>query len=269
MSLILAVAGKGGTGKTTFSSLCIRALLKNSGPILAVDADANSNLPESLGIEVSKTVGGVLAEFMDAKLKIPAGMPKQAYLELKLNETVAESRDLDLVTMGRPEGDGCYCAANSVLKSFLETLVENYKWVVIDNEAGMEHLSRRTASRIDILVMVSDPSAKGIRTVKKLNDLVDELKIDVTRRHLVLNRTDALDEAIDAMIRECGVPLIGSIPYDPEVARCDIEGKPLLNLPEESIAVEAVNRMMEKIIQDNQSLSPHKTGEEKIPMERR
>ena len=188
MSFNIAVAGKGGTGKTSITSLIIRYLQKaDRKPILAVDADPNANLGESLGLSISKTIGSVIASFNDEKIQIPPGMTKEAYLEYKLNETVIESRGLDLITMGRGEGPECYCYPNLVLRKFVDTLSQSYSAMVMDNEAGMEHLSRRTTQNVDALLIVSDPSVKGVRTVARIIELVAELKLAVNQQAVVIN----------------------------------------------------------------------------------
>jgi len=158
----IAVAGKGGSGKTTVASLVIRYLLrKGSGPILAVDADPNANLGDSLGFRVKETVGSVIAAFNDEKINIPPGMTKENYLEYRLNQALVEGRELDLVAMGRGEGPECYCYPNLILRKFTDKLASNYAYLVMDNEAGLEHLSRRTTQNVDELLMVSNHSVKG------------------------------------------------------------------------------------------------------------
>ena len=247
MSTVIAVAGKGGAGKTTFSALLIRALLaEGHKPILAVDADPNANLGTALGLKVEQTVGQVLEEFHGRKLTIPPGMSKQAFLELRLNQALVESRGLDLLAMGRPEGQGCYCSANAVLRDTLERLADNYRFVVLDNEAGMEHLSRRTAHRIDILIMVSDPSMKGVRTVKSLLELVAELKLPVTKKFLVLNRARELDPRLRAAAAELEIPLLGLAPEDPAVTEQDLAARSFLELSASS-AAGAVSAMVKTL----------------------
>lgn len=248
MTMVMAVCGKGGTGKTTLSSLMIRSLIeKGDTPLLAVDADPNSNLAPALGIRPDETVGQVLEEFHGKKLTIPQGMSKQAFLELRLNQALSEAKGIDLLVMGRPEGPGCYCSANAVLRDMLERLTENYKFAVIDNEAGMEHLSRRTAGRIDVLLMVTDHSMKGIRTVGGLLDLVGELGLPVLKKYLVISRADRLDPRLQAEVENLPVPLLGLVPEDENVADFDLDMKPFLDLPDSSPAAAAVAEMLDKI----------------------
>lgn len=251
MSRVIAVCGKGGTGKTTVSALVIRSLIKRGEkPILAVDADPNSNLAPSLGIGVEETVGQVLEEFHGKKLEIPMGLSKQAFLELRLNQAVAEAKGLDLLVMGRPEGPGCYCSANAVLRDMLERLTDNYGKVVMDNEAGMEHLSRRTAGRIDILLMVTDPSMKGMRTVKSLNDLIVELGLPIVKKYLVVSRADTIDARLEPVIGELPMSLLGMVPQDDCITDFDLEMRSFLDLPDECPAAGAVDRMVETIESD-------------------
>jgi CO dehydrogenase maturation factor len=249
VTTVIAVAGKGGTGKTTFSSLLTRALLaRGQKPILAVDADPNSNFAGALGVKVEETVGMVLEEFHGKKLTIPPGMSKAAFLELRLNQAIAETRGLDLISMGRPEGQGCYCSANSILRDVLERLADNYKFVIIDNEAGMEHLSRRTANRIDVLLMVTDPSMKGVRTVRTLFDLVQELALPVARKYVVLNRARELDPRLAAEVNSLPVPLLGLVPEDPAVTEQDLASKSFLDLGDDSAAASAVSSLLGRLL---------------------
>jgi CO dehydrogenase maturation factor len=248
VTMVIAVCGKGGVGKTTFTALLIQALREqNNGPVLAVDADPNANLAPALGIVPPSTVGQVLEEFHGQKLTIPPGMSKASYLELRINQAIAETRGLDLLVMGRPEGPGCYCSANSILRDTLERLADNYRYVVIDNEAGMEHLSRRTASRIDVLLMVSDPSMKGVRTVGTLLDLVAELQLPVVKKWLIVSRAQALDPRLHDAIAALPVPLLGLIPEDPIVTEFDLASSSFLDLPDASPARAAVAAILATI----------------------
>ena len=253
MSFNIAVAGKGGTGKTSITSLVIRYLLRNgSGPILAIDADANANLGESLGLIVERTVGSVLDTFQKDKIEIPSGMSKQTYLNYKLNEIIVESKGLDLVTMGRGEGPDCYCAPNLVLKNFADSLAENYTYTVMDNEAGMEHLSRRTTQNIDALLIISDHSVKGVRTVARIRDLVSELKLVVKKQLVIINFVPTrLDPFITEELDRLGIDPVITIPQDKEIYEYDLKLKPLLGLPDTSKAVKAVNDLMANLLNGN------------------
>jgi len=253
MSYNIAVAGKGGSGKTTMTCLVIRYLKKNSsGPILAIDADPNANLGESLGFEIKETVGQVLNEFQGDKIKIPSGMTKQVYLEYKLNEIVVEGSGLDLVTMGRGEGAECYCYPNVVLRKFVDGLAENYAYTVLDNEAGMEHLSRGTTQNIDELLIISNYSVKGIRAVARIRELVSELKLEVKRQSVIITSApQELDPTIKGELSRLEIEPTTIIPFDQEVQDYDLRLKPLLELPDTSKAVMAVNDFMDKLLHKN------------------
>jgi len=250
LSFNIAVAGKGGSGKTSIASIIIR-YLKNSGlgPILAVDADPNANLGESLGFDIKQTVGLMLDDFQKDKIKIPPGMTKEAYLDYKLNEVIVESKGIDLVTMGRGEGPECYCYPNLMLKKFADTLSGNYPYMVMDNEAGMEHLSRRTTQGVDELLLISDHSVKGVRTIARIRDLVADLKLSVKRQSVIINFVPAkLDPLVSDELNKLGISLTATIPLDEELYQYDLKLKPLLDLPDTSKAVMAVNALMTKLL---------------------
>ncbi|MGB2799597.1 MAG: AAA family ATPase [Dehalococcoidia bacterium] len=250
MGFNIAVSGKGGSGKTSIAGLIIRYLTKNGkGPILAIDADPNSNLGESLGIDAGKTVGLMLDEFQRDKINIPPGFTKEAYLEYKMNEVVAETKQIDLITMGRGEGPECYCYPNLILKKFADSLAKNYDYTVMDNEAGMEHLSRRTTQNVDALLIISDHSIKGVRTVARIKEIVSQLKLVVHKQLIVISFVpSALDPLITEELSRLGIEPAGIIPWDEEVREYDIKQKPLLDLPDTSKAVMAVNELMAKIL---------------------
>jgi CO dehydrogenase maturation factor len=250
LSFNIAVAGKGGTGKTSLASLVIRYLMKKgAGPVLAVDADPNANLGESLGLDIKQTVGSLIASFNEEKINIPPGMTKEAYLDVKLNGTIVEAKGLDLVTMGRGEGPDCYCYPNVILRKFADSLSGNYPYMVMDNEAGMEHLSRRTTQDVDELLIVSDPTVKGVRTVARIIELVDELKLIVKRQSIIINRlADGLDPMVTAEMKKLGIEATATIPQDETLVNYDIQMKPLLDLPDDSKAVQAVEALMKKLL---------------------
>ena len=252
MSFNIAVAGKGGTGKTSLTSLVIRYLKQNyGGPILAVDADANANLGESLGLTVSQTVGSIIAGFNQEKINIPPGMTKEAYLELKLNDAITESRGLDMLTMGRGEGPDCYCYPNVLLRKVLDSLSGSYAYMIMDNEAGMEHLSRRTTQNIDELLMVSDPSVKGVRTIARLRELVKELRLVVKRQSVIINfAPDTLDPLLKEEMDRLGIEPAAIVPLAELIREYDLNSKSLLDLPDTSRAVTVVNGLMTKLLED-------------------
>jgi len=253
LTISIAVAGKGGSGKTSLASLVIRYLKKNgSGPILAIDADPNANLGESLGLEIRQTVGLMLDEFQRDKIKIPPGMTKEVYLQYKLNEVIVESKGLDLVTMGRGEGPECYCYPNLMLRKFADTLADNYAYMVMDNEAGMEHLSRRTTQNIDELLLISNHTVKGVRTVARIIDLITELKLQVNRQSVIINFAPAeLDPLVKEELCRLDIEPAATVPSDEEVCNYDLSLKPLLDLPDSSQAVIAVNSLMAKLLNRN------------------
>jgi CO dehydrogenase maturation factor len=253
----IAVAGKGGTGKTSVTSLVIRYLLKNNlGTVLAVDADPNSNLAESLGLEVRQTVGRILNEFQGEKINIPAGMTKESYLEYQLNRAISEGKNIDLITMGRGEGPECYCYPNVIIRKLIDDWAKNYAFVVMDNEAGMEHLSRRTTQNIDEMLLVSDHSIKGLRAIARVRDLIKELKLVVNRQSIVINMVPGkVDPLVQGEMERLDITPAVFIPVDDEIKQYDLEQKPLYQLPDSSVAASAVNELMNKLIKSDNVLS--------------
>lgn len=246
----IAISGKGGTGKSTLSALIIRWIKDNkTRSILAVDADSNVNLNDLLGISADETIGEIREEMRKTVDQIPGGMTKQAFLEYKIHTSLVETPDFDLIAMGRPEGPGCYCYANNLLRDILKTLSDNYQYVIIDNEAGMEHLSRRTTQNIDFLLIVSDPSARGVRTAGRINRLLEELNTRVGGRHLLLNKVrDPVPEALQQIISEEGLSLLATIPEDEQLRKADQTGESVWNIPEESPIYLEINRFMKKLL---------------------
>ncbi len=245
----IAIAGKGGTGKSTLAALAIRWLAgRKSRSILAVDADSNVNLNDLLGVPLKETVGNIREEMRTRVNDLPGGMTKQQFLEYKIQTSLMEGPDFDLIAMGRPEGPGCYCYANNLLQDILRTLAGNYDFVVIDNEAGMEHLSRRTSQAIDHLLIVSDATARGIAAAGRISRLLRELETRVGRRHLVLNRVSGhLPDAVEAAIREENFALLAAVPEDDSILKLDREGIPVWSLAESSPAWMAVGGMMDNL----------------------
>ena len=248
MSFHIAVAGKGGSGKTSLSSLIVRYLKKNNlEPILAIDADPNANLGDSLGIGIGKTLGSILSEFQGEKISIPPGMSKESYLEIRLNEVIVERKGLDLVTMGRGEGPECYCYPNLILRKFIDRLAGNYAYIVMDNEAGMEHLSRRTTQNIDQLWLVADHSIKGVRTIARIKELIQELKLEIKKELVIINMVpDGLDPTVAQELARLEIEPQALIPKDELVYQYDLKFKPILELPDESKAAKAVGDLMAK-----------------------
>ena len=250
MTVNIAVAGKGGSGKTSVAALVIRYILNhNLGNVLAVDADPNSNLAEGLGLEVRQTVGRILNDFQGEKLNIPPGMTKEAYLEYQLNVAITESKGLDLITMGRGEGPECYCYPNVVIRKLIDDWAKNYAYVVMDNEAGMEHLSRRTTQNVNELLLVSDHSVKGLRAIARVRDLVAELKLNVARESIIINKVPGkIDALLEQEMERLSITPTTIIPLDDELNRCDLEQKPLFTLPDTAPAVAAVNALMDRLL---------------------
>ncbi len=244
----IAVSGKGGSGKTTIAGLIIRSLLKSGvKPILAVDADPNANLNETIGMDVEKTVGSTIAEFFGDKMKLPPGITKDTYLEMKLNEMLVEGEGIDLLVMGRGEGIGCYCYPNLVVRRFVDELANNYKCVVMDNQAGMEHLSRRTTDNIDLLLVVASPTVKGIRAAARILELTGELDLHAAKTELIINMaSESLDEAVSRELERSGLTPSMMIPSDPDIPRYDLDRRPLTELPDDSPAVKSVENLLEK-----------------------
>lgn len=253
MGYKIAVAGKGGTGKTTLTGLLIDYLVKKGeGPILAVDADANANLNEVLGEDVEETIGQIREEVSQRSLsgdKFPGGMLKADYLKYKLSNSVTEGNGYDMIVMGRSQGTGCYCYVNGVLKSQIDSLSGNYKYIIIDNEAGMEHLSRKIIEEIDTLFLISDCSRRGIQAVGRIRRLVDELKLKVGQIFLIVNRAPdgSINSGTMEEIKNQGLELLGIVPMDSMVYEYDSSGKPLVEMPEDSPSKKALHDILSKI----------------------
>lgn len=251
MSFVIAFAGKGGTGKTSLAALTVRYLIgRGRGPVLAVDADSNSCLHEALGLTVHATVGGLREEALtDVRSgERPGGMSMEELFDYKVQQSVIESRGFDLMVMGRPEGPGCYCAANNIIRKYTDKFSESYPYTVIDNEAGMEHLSRRTAHAVDVLLVVSDATQRGLYTAKRINDLVDELNLDVRKRAFLINRASSDDVTkLVEVANSMGVNLAGIVPEDRALLRNDLEGNPVINLPEDSPAVKTFFSVLDSL----------------------
>jgi len=248
MPFSVALAGKGGTGKTTIAGMLVKYLvMKGKKPVLAVDADSNANLNEVLGLEMSDTLGNAREEMK--KGQVPSGMTKDVFISMRLEQAVIEAGEYDLIIMGQPEGAGCYCAANSLLTGFLERLTGNYPYIVMDNEAGMEHISRLTTRNVDVLLIVADTSRRGLQAATRIHELAHNLNIGVTRSCLVINQVkEEPSEAVMNIIRDSGLELIGTIPENDGVYEYDLNGQATVEMPEDNEAVQAAYQIFEKII---------------------
>jgi len=248
MAFSIALAGKGGTGKTTMAGLLIKYLKSNGKtPILAVDADSNANFNEVLGVESPNTLGCAREDMK--KGKVPDGMTKDIFIQMRLEEAIYEGDNFDLIVMGQPEGAGCYCAANSLLCQFLDRLQDNYPYIVMDNEAGMEHISRLTTHDVDVLLVVSDASRRGLQAAVRINQLADELNIGIGKAYAVINQIkEPPADAILKILADAGLELAGTVPADDAVYDFDLAGKPTIELPEGSKSVAAAFDIFRKII---------------------
>ncbi len=248
----IAVAGKGGVGKTTTCGMMIDYLCKkNQGPVLVVDADANSNLNEVLGVEVETSLGAIREEMAQAELKgsIPAGMTKADFANFKFNSALIEEDDFDMLVMGRTQGKGCYCYVNGVLKTLVDKYAKNYSYVVMDNEAGLEHVARGTLPHVDTMLLISDCSRRGIQAVARVAEMIGEMELKPGRIGLIVNRAPGgvLDDSVKAEIEKHGLNLIGVLPQDDGVYRCDCNGEPSAKLPDSNPVKVALKGIMQSI----------------------
>ena len=248
----IAVAGKGGVGKTTTCGMIIDYLCaKQQGPVLVVDADANSNLNEVLGVEVDTSLGAIREEMAQAELKktIPAGMTKAEYAEFKFNSALIEDDDFDMLVMGRTQGKGCYCYVNGVLKTQVDKYARNYSYIVMDNEAGLEHVARGTLPHVDTMLLISDCSRRGIQAAARVAEMVDEMNLNPGQMGLIVNRAPGgqLDDGVRAEIEKHGLKLFGVLPHDEAVYRCDCDGEPSAKLPDTDPMKIALRGIMEQI----------------------
>ncbi len=246
MTVRIAVAGKGGTGKTTFSSMLVRFLIESrKRPILAIDADPNSCLGSMLGTDECQTIGDLREELLKGKDELPAGISKPQYIETKVRTAMAEEDDFDLLVMGRPEGTGCYCYVNSVLRTFMDNLGEGYPFVVMDNEAGLEHLSRRTTTNVDVMFLLSDQSRLGIESAGRVRELAIEMELNVKRFHLVVSRASDR-EAVERVAAEFGFDEVEVIPMDEELQDAALTGRSLFTLDSRSKAYTALKAIAKR-----------------------
>ncbi len=253
MTKVIAMAGKGGTGKTTLSALLLKYMQeKNLTPVLAVDADSNPNLNELLDLDVDITIGQIRK---DLKSEMPPSITRDQYMEMKVHQALVEEKGFDLLVMGQPDGPGCYCAANQHLAATMDHLAPNYKFIMVDNEAGMEHLSRMNLRSIDYLFVVSDPSARGILTARRIADLTGPLAVEIKKKCLVVNRApDPLTEELEAKIKEAvdaaDLPLGGILPASNELVQQEITNKSYLTLESDIPVVQKAFNIFDTMLAD-------------------
>ena len=254
MGHVIAVAGKGGVGKTTLCGLLIQYLCETGRkPVLAVDADANSNLNEVLGVETEITLGELREEIeragVDSRYQIPLGMTKQAYLEMKLSDAVTEEEDFDLMVMGRTQGQGCYCFVNGLVQTQIQKMQSHYPYIVVDNETGMEHVSRGILPKMETAILVSDCSRRGVKAAGRIAELMKELDFKPKQTGLIINRAPGgeLDEGTKDEIEKQNLNLLGVVPHDDLVYRYDCDGKPTVQLPADSPVRAALKGIVEKL----------------------
>jgi len=261
MTTTIALAGKGGVGKTTVAAMVIKYLINNHyDPVLAIDADPSSNLNMVLGLDLEWTVGdireGMLEQVKEtltasgaAMGALPGGVTKRDYLDYRIRTALIEGKNVDLIAMGRSEGPGCYCAVNHNLRDVIDSISKNYRCVVIDNEAGMEHLSRRTTRDVDYLLIVSDPTFRGIVAARRIADFRDELDIRIKNAALIINRVNSdLPVELTQQVDQMGIPLLGIIKENETITECDIRGKALTEISDDNLVYSAVEAMLKKII---------------------
>ena len=254
MGHIIAVAGKGGVGKTTLTGLLIQYLCESGKkPVLAVDADANANLNEVLGVGIECTLGELREEIeragVDSRYQIPAGMTKQAYLEARMADAITEEDDYDLMVMGRTQGQGCYCFVNGLVQTQIQKLQSNYPYVVVDNEAGMEHISRGLIPTMEIAILVSDCSRRGVQAAGRIAALMKELNFKPKTVGLIVNRAPEgkLDAGTMEEVEKQGLTLLGVVPQDQDVYQYDCDGKPIVRLPKDSPVRRALHDIVQKL----------------------
>ena len=254
MTKVIALAGKGGTGKTTTSALLLKYLTaRKMTPVLAVDADANANLNELLDLKVQTTLGKIRKEL---KGDIPSGMTRDQYMEMKIHQALIEETGFDLMVMGQPDGPGCYCAANQYLAMTMDKLAENYKYIIVDNEAGMEHLSRMNLRSIDYLFIVSDPSARGIMTAQRIADITGPLQLEIKQQYLLVNRAPdpvppALQSKIDEAVAKTDMELAGIVSSSDDLIHQELSGASYLQLAEDAQVVEQVYAIFDAIFEQS------------------
>ena len=250
MSYLIAVSGKGGVGKTTLAGLLVNRLIaRECAPVLAVDADPNMCLNDVLGVEVIKSIGTVREEAREIASKgLAAGVSKQELLEYKIAESLVEAKDFDLIAMGRSEGAGCYCYANNVLKNAIGQMSEAYPYLVLDNEAGLENLSRRIVQKVDLMIMITDPSSRGLKTVSRLHEMTKEMNIQYSKLAVIVNRlrSDKMPDKIEEVKKVTGADFVIGLPDCDELAELAEKGEDIANVSADNKIVAIVDDLLEQ-----------------------
>jgi len=251
MAFRIAVSGKGGVGKTSVSALLVlRLIARRARPVLAVDADPNTCLDAVLGVKAESTIGKVREDARDAAGKgLSAGISKQELFEMKLAESLVETENFDLIAMGRPEGPGCYCYANNVLKQALGQVSAQYPYIVMDNEAGLENLSRRIVQKVEVLILVTDPSQRGIETVVRLKELASEMDIRYNTLAVIINRVrSGAMPAAEKILHTIGASIIMKLPDNDEIASFAENAIPFTQLSDTNPVVKELDNFLDKIL---------------------
>jgi CO dehydrogenase maturation factor len=261
MTITIALAGKGGVGKTTIAGMVIKYLINSQpGPVLAIDADPSSNLNMVLGLELDWTVGDIRENILSevkssigstgaAMGTLPGGITKREYLDYQIRSSLSEGDRFDLIAMGRSEGPGCYCAVNHNLRDVIDSISRNYRYIVIDNEAGMEHLSRRTTRDVEHLIIVSDPTRRGIVAAERIASFKNEFDINIVNTYLIINRMpNGMPDSLQAYLENIDIPLLGTISNDSEISELEFSGEPLVNLPDSSPVYKSIVEMMGTVL---------------------
>ena len=251
MGKIIAITGKGGTGKTALTAMLIRNLVKDSNrkySILAIDADPDANLADALGVKISKTIGDMREFMQEARYTTPPDTDKQALFESKLFEILMEEEGYDLLVMGKSEGSGCYCFVNNLLRGIMDKTVNNYDLIIIDTPAGLEHFSRKTIPDLDVLIVVTDESRRGLTTGERIRDLAKEIELKYKDLYVVINKvTPERKDIVLETASSLGLKVIGTIPYDERLAKFDLVGDPLMDLPDDTPAVKEMKQVVNGI----------------------
>jgi len=245
---VIAITGKGGTGKTAIAAMLIRSLVSKKMTILAVDADPDTNLPEALGDTVEETVGDQREFMLRERDNLPPDVDKERMLESKIYSILAERHGYDLLVMGRPDGPGCYCYTNNLLRGIMDRIVKNYDLTIIDTAAGLEHMSRRIIRDVDELIVVTDGSKRGLQTAQRIRELVDEIGLNISHMHVILNKvTPQNRDRLIELVKQLELDLVGMVPYDEDLASLDLEGISLMELPENSLAQVEIDKIIMKL----------------------